>query len=68
MQRSIDAIMADERQEHDAKMKKMEAEMEQVFDSEMKVKENKQKLNDSEAEVCALFVCMPSHKMLLGGI
>ena len=41
--------MAEERAEHNAKMKKMEAEMEQVF--EMKVKEKKQKLKDSEADV-----------------
>ena len=41
--------MAEEKKEHDAKMKKMEAEMEQVF--EMKVKEKKQKLKDSEADV-----------------
>ena len=41
--------MAEERQEHNLKMKKMEAEMEQVF--EMKVKEKKNKLKDSEADV-----------------
>ncbi len=41
--------MAEEKKEHDLKMKKMEAEMEQVF--EMKVKEKKQKLKDSEADV-----------------
>lgn len=41
--------MEEERREHVMKMKKMEAEMEQVF--EMKVKEKKQKLKDSEAEV-----------------
>ncbi|BFZ19575.1 hypothetical protein BsWGS_22611 [Bradybaena similaris] len=41
--------MAEERQEHNAKMKKMEAEMEQVF--EMKVKEKRQKLKDSEADL-----------------
>lgn len=41
--------MAEERQEHNNKMKKMEAEMEQVF--EMKVKEKRQKLKDSEADV-----------------
>lgn len=39
--------MAEEKKEHDIKMKKMEAEMEQVF--EMKVKEKKIKLKDSEA-------------------
>jgi hypothetical protein len=57
--------MAEERQEHSLKMKKMEAEMEQVF--EMKVKEKKQKLKDSEADVSQhiiterffhLFVCL----------
>jgi len=42
--------MEEERREHVMKMKKMETEMEQVF--EMKVKEKKQKLKDSEAEVC----------------
>ena len=41
--------MEEERREHVAKMKKMEGEMEQVF--EMKVKEKIQKLRDSEAEV-----------------
>lgn len=41
--------MEEERREHVAKMKKMEQEMEQVF--EMKVKEKLQKLRDSEAEV-----------------
>ena len=41
--------MEEERREHVAKMKKMEMEMEQVF--EMKVKEKIQKLKDSEAEV-----------------
>uniref|UniRef100_A0A8B9L1H1 Septin-7 n=1 Tax=Astyanax mexicanus TaxID=7994 RepID=A0A8B9L1H1_ASTMX len=43
------AQMEEERREHVAKMKKMEMEMEQVF--EMKVKEKIQKLRDSEAEV-----------------
>ncbi|XP_053690012.1 septin-7 isoform X2 [Sabethes cyaneus] len=43
------AQMEEEKREHDSKMKKMEAEMEQVF--EMKVKEKKQKLKDSEAEL-----------------
>lgn len=47
--RSPLAQMEEERREHVMKMKKMEAEMEQVFD--MKVKEKKQKLKDSEAEV-----------------
>jgi len=41
--------MEEERKEHTNKMKKMEAEMEQVF--EMKVKEKKQKLKDSEADL-----------------
>ncbi|XP_049832227.1 septin-7 isoform X1 [Schistocerca gregaria] len=43
------AQMEEEKREHEAKMKKMEIEMEQVF--EMKVKEKKQKLKDSEAEL-----------------
>lgn len=41
--------MEEEKREHDLKMKKMESEMEQVF--EMKVKEKKQKLKDSEVEL-----------------
>lgn len=41
--------MEEEKREHDLKMKKMEVEMEQVF--EMKVREKKQKLKDSEADV-----------------
>lgn len=41
--------MEEEKKEHESKMKKMEAEMEQVF--EMKVKEKKQKLKDSELEL-----------------
>ena len=47
----------EEKREHDQKMKKMEAEMEQVF--EMKVKEKKQKLKDSENDVSSvvLFYC-----------
>ena len=44
--------MEEERREHVAKMKKMEMEMEQVF--EMKVKEKIQKLKDSEAEVTSV--------------
>lgn len=43
------AQMEEEKKEHELKMKKMEAEMEQVF--EMKVKEKKQKLKDSEVEM-----------------
>ncbi|ELU08019.1 hypothetical protein CAPTEDRAFT_219625 [Capitella teleta] len=41
--------MEEEKKEHIQKMKKMEAEMEQVF--EMKVKEKKQKLKDSETDL-----------------
>ncbi|XP_005178859.1 protein peanut-like [Musca domestica] len=41
--------MEEEKREHELKMKKMEAEMEQVFD--MKVKEKMQKLKDSEIEL-----------------
>ncbi|XP_076271821.1 septin 7-like protein pnut isoform X1 [Rhynchophorus ferrugineus] len=43
------AQMDEEKREHDAKMKKMEMDMEEVF--ETKVKEKKQKLKDSEAEL-----------------
>ncbi|RWS24810.1 septin-7-like protein [Leptotrombidium deliense] len=43
------AQMEEEKKEHEAKMKKMEHEMEQVF--EMKVKEKMQKLKDSEADL-----------------
>ncbi|XP_067001930.2 septin-7 isoform X1 [Anabrus simplex] len=43
------AQMEEEKRDHEAKMKKMEAEMEQVF--EMKVREKKQKLKDSEADL-----------------
>ncbi|XP_046661507.1 septin-7-like isoform X3 [Homalodisca vitripennis] len=43
------AQMEEEKREHDAKLKKMETEMEQVF--EMKVKEKKQKLKDSEVDL-----------------
>lgn len=53
LNRSPLAQMEEERREHVMKMKKMEAEMEQVF--EMKVKEKKQKLKDSEAEVQLCF-------------
>lgn len=41
--------MAEEKKEHDNKMKKMEAEMEQVF--EMKVQEKQAKLKESEADL-----------------
>uniref|UniRef100_A0AAQ5YKR4 Septin n=1 Tax=Amphiprion ocellaris TaxID=80972 RepID=A0AAQ5YKR4_AMPOC len=47
--RSPLAQMEEERREHVTKMKKMEQEMEQVF--EMKVKEKLQKLRDSEVEL-----------------
>lgn len=43
------AQMEEEKRDHIAKMKKMEAEMEQVF--EMKVREKKQKLKDSEGDL-----------------
>ncbi|EZA55852.1 septin-7 isoform X2 [Ooceraea biroi] len=43
------AQLEEEKREHDNKMKKMELEMEQVF--EMKVREKKQKLKDSEADL-----------------
>lgn len=41
--------MEEEKKEHELKMKKMESDMEQVF--EMKVKEKMQKLADSESDV-----------------
>ena len=44
--------MEEEKREHVLKMKKMEAEMEQVF--ETKVKEKKQKLKDSEIDASLL--------------
>lgn len=56
--------MEEERREHVMKMKKMEAEMEQVF--EMKVKEKKQKLKDSEAEV-GLEITQKHQVKALGG-
>ncbi|KAF0310638.1 Protein peanut [Amphibalanus amphitrite] len=43
------AQMEEEKREHELKVKKMEAEMEQVF--EMKVKEKKNKLKESEADL-----------------
>ncbi|UYV67697.1 SEPT7 [Cordylochernes scorpioides] len=43
------AQMEEEKKEHDAKIKKMEQEMEQVF--ELKVREKMQKLKDSEADL-----------------
>ncbi|CAL8357571.1 unnamed protein product [Lota lota] len=54
------AQMEEERWEHVMKMKKMETEMEQVFD--MKVKEKKQKLKDSEAEL----LCFCPHSSMEG--
>ena len=41
--------MEEEKRDHELKMKKMEAEMEQVF--EMKVKEKRNKLKESEDDV-----------------
>jgi hypothetical protein len=46
--------MEEEKRDHEAKMKKMETEMEQVF--EMKVREKKQKLKDSELDVSWIYV------------
>ncbi|XP_035711935.1 protein peanut isoform X3 [Folsomia candida] len=43
------AQMEEEKKNHDAKMKKMEIEMEQVF--EMKVKERSQRITDSEKDL-----------------
>ncbi|KAM0729505.1 Protein peanut [Formica fusca] len=43
------AQLEEEKREHDNKMKKMETEMEQVF--EMKVREKRQKLKDSESDL-----------------
>jgi septin 7 len=51
------AQMEEERRDHEAKMKKMEQEMEQVF--EMKVKEKTQKLKDSETDVTDSIVAFP---------
>ena len=57
--------MEEERREHEMKMKKMEQEMEQVF--EMKVKEKTQKLKDSEADVrdCSLNRIKTSNKHII---
>jgi septin 7 len=41
--------MEEEKRDHSMKLKKMEADMEQVF--ETKVREKKQKLRESEADV-----------------
>ena len=43
------AQLEEEKREHDNKIKKLEIDMEQVF--EMKVKEKKQKLKDLESDV-----------------
>lgn len=51
--------MEEEKNEHTNRMKKMEAEMEQVF--EMKVKEKMGKLNELEQDVCKMhfFIFFP---------
>lgn len=53
------AQLEEEKREHDNKMKKMEIDMEQVF--EMKVREKKQKLKDSEADVSIHRLCIRAH-------
>ncbi len=47
--------MEEEKREHAMKMKKMEAEMEQVFES--KVKEKRQRLKESETDVSNILSC-----------
>ncbi len=42
-------MIEEERQDHVARLKKLESEMEQVF--ELKVREKKQKMKDSEIDV-----------------
>ena len=49
-------MMEDEKREHVLKMKKMEAEMEQVFDQ--KVEQKRLKLKESENDVCVFSVCI----------
>lgn len=49
--------MEEEKKEHEQKMRKLEREMEQVF--EMKVNEKMQKLKDSESDVNILVVFDP---------
>lgn len=51
--------MEEEKREHTTRMKKMESEMEQVF--EMKVKEKMSKLTELEADVsnCSCSCCHP---------
>lgn len=56
--------MEEEKREHDTKLKKMEQEMEQVF--EMKVKEKKQKLKDSEIDVSFCYKNPPSYMIIEG--
>ena len=53
--------MEEEKREHVQKMKKMEAEMEHVF--EQKVKEKKQKLKDSEQDV-SVVKCIYIHTVV----
>ena len=57
--------MEEEKKEHEQKMKKMEGDMEQVF--EIKVKEKMQKLADSEADVrvAVCCSCLPVHDCFL---
>ena len=53
-----------EKREHEIKMKKMEQEMEEVF--EMKVQEKLQKLKDIEADVCGKGGCVYSYEGWVG--
>ena len=53
------AQMEEEKRDHIQKMQKMEAEMEQVF--EVKVREKKQKLKDSESDVSSHFCASSSN-------
>ena len=48
-----------EKREHTMKMKKMEQEMEEVF--EMKVVEKQQKLKDIEQDVCLFYLSVCRH-------
>lgn len=57
--------MEEEKKEHTNRMKKMETEMEQVF--EMKVKEKMSKLTELEADVSAVGFENPNnHKLSIG--
>ncbi|KAG1678948.1 Septin-7 [Nymphon striatum] len=56
------AQMEDEKKEHDDKIKRMEQDMENVF--EMKVKEKKQKLKDSETDVSAAMILQKRHEQM----